>query len=224
MTMRLLACFAMTAFAAGVYAADNPLPKTLMTERGKEIVKDDLASFGKDWKAAKGEWKPVDGGMKAKELKDDMHGAAARLPVKFKNAVIQFDFRLEGAKNCSLSVNDATGHVCRVPFNATGFSVNKDKHDKKDDTDKPAVLQRKAVTIEPGKWHTMVVEINGKEIVATLDGKETAVGEHAAIEKSMTNIGFTCAGESCIYRNLRIWEATPKADWKETKAKLKGAN
>jgi hypothetical protein len=37
------------------------------------------------------------------------------------------------------------------------------------------------------------------------------------------NVGLTVAGESASFRNLRMWEATPKADWAATKGKLSSA-
>lgn len=208
-------------FSHFLFADDKHQPHTLMTEPGKQLLSFDLSKpFPAEWKVAKGKWEVVNGAMQVKELKTDMHGAVARTPLKFTNAVVQFDFKLDGAKNCSFSINDATGHVCRVMFNSTGFSVNKDKHDKKDDNDKQAILERKSIDIKPDTWHTMVIELLGNELIATLDGKTTAIGKHPFLDRPKTNIGLTVAGESASYRNLMIWEAIAKSDWEKTKAKL----
>lgn len=194
--------------------------ETLMCERGKLLLSDDLNQpLGKQWKAAKGKWEVVGGAMQGSELKADMHGAVMRTNVPVKNAVIQYSFKLQGAKSTSLSINDAKGHNSRVLITPAGFSARKDDHDH-EGPDKAVLLQAVKTPIAADEWHTLVVEIQGPEFVARLDGKEVALGSHEAINVDKTNFGLTVAGESVSFKNLRIWEATPKADWAATKAKL----
>src|SRR5205814_10065220 len=82
-------------------------PKPLLTERGKLLVSDDFnQTLSKDWKMGKGKWEIVDGALKGSELKADMHGATNRRTLAFQNVVIQYSFKLEGAKTTSLSIND----------------------------------------------------------------------------------------------------------------------
>ncbi len=191
-----------------------------MCERGKLLFSDDLNQpLAKHWKAAKGKWEVVGGAMQGSELKADMHGAVMRTNVPLKNVVIQYSFKLQGAKTTSLSINDAKGHNSRVLITLTGFSVRKDDHDH-DGPDKAALLQATKTPIAADQWHTLVIEISGPELVARLDGKHVALGSHESINVDKTNLGLTVAGESVSFKNLRVWEATPKADWPATKAKL----
>jgi 3-keto-disaccharide hydrolase len=216
--MGLLALAGYTSRAAEP-AAD---PKPRMTERGKLLFSDDLNKpFAKEWKAAKGKWEVVDGAMRGCELKDDMHGAVSRHPVEFQNAVIQFSFRIDGARVTTLSINGAKGHVCRVLMRPNGFTVQKDDQDGKNGPDTAAQLQTCETPIKAGEWHTMLLEIHGKEMLATLDGKHTAYGEHAAVDKPKANIGLTVGGESVSFKNLRVWEATQNKEWEKEKSKLK---
>ena len=65
------------------------------------------------------------------------------------------------------------------------------------------------------------VEFRGPDILATLDGKHTAYGSHAAIDVEKTNLGFTVAGEFASFRGLRVWDSMGgQKDWDATKAKL----
>lgn len=207
--------------AVAVQAADPVQePKTLLTERGKLLFSDDLNQpLSKEWKAAKGKWEVVDGVMKCSELKADNHGAVARHAMPFRNVVIQYSFKLEGAKQTTLSINLPKGHLCRVLVNPTMLQVRKDDSDK-DGPDKAAILETRNVTIKPGEWHTLVVELQGKEMLASLDGKEVAFGSHDALDVDKANFGLTVAGESVSFKNLRVWEATPNKNWTTTKAKL----
>ena len=198
----------------------EPVAETLMCERGKLLLSDDLNQpLGKNWKAAKGKWEVVSGAIQGSELKADMHGAVTRTNLPLRNTVIQYSFKLQGAKSTSFSINDAKGHNSRVIITPAGFSARKDDHDHAG-PDQAALLQVVKTPIAADEWHTLVIEIQGPEFLARLDGKHVALGSHDAINVEKTNIGLTVAGESVSFKNLRIWEATPKADWAATKAKL----
>ncbi len=213
----LLAVFAALS-ATPLSAADKDTPATLMTERGKLLVSDDFtgSALASEWRAAKGKWEVAEGIVRGAELKEDMHAAVIRRKVEFHDAVFQFSFRLSGAKATSLSLNDSKGHVCRVVINPSGFTVVKDKS-KKDSADKPAQLDIQRVTITPETWHTMVVEVSGKRMLARLDNGPTAYGEHEGIDVDKADIGFTVGGQSTSFRNLRVWAATAKKDFDKEK-------
>lgn len=218
--LAVLAATMIAAEAAKPEVGKPDAPETLMCERGKLLLSDDLNQpLGKHWKAAKGKWEVVGGAIQGSELKADMHGAVMRTNVQVKNAVIQYSFKLQGAKSTSLSINDAKGHNSRVMITPAGFSARKDDHDH-EGPDKAALLQAVKAPIAADEWHTLVVEIQGPEFVARLDGKQVALGSHESINVEKTNFGLTVGGESVSFKNLRIWEATPKADWMATKAKL----
>ncbi len=194
--------------------------ESLMCERGKLLLSDDFDKpLGKAWKVAKGKWDVANGAIQGSELKSDMHGAVIRSNLPLHNAVIQYSFKLQGAKTTSFSINDAKGHNSRVSVTAAGFTARKDDHDH-DGPDKAVVLEAVKTPISAGEWHTLIIEIQDAEFLARLDGQHIAYGSHDAINVDKTNIGLTVGGESVSFKNLRIWEATPKADWKSTKAKL----
>lgn len=217
---RIFALTAVLLLPSVLLAADVPEPKTVMTERGKLILSEDFtAPLGKEWKTAKGKWEVADGAVKGSEVKADMHGAVARHALPYQNVIIQYTFRLDGARQTTLSINDDKGHCCRVLINANGFAVQKDSHDK-NVTDKAMVLDRREQAIKPGAWHTIVVEIQGKELLARLDGDAVAFGGSDAIDVKKANFGLTVAGESASFKNLRVWEARPNPTWEATKTKL----
>jgi hypothetical protein len=147
-----------------------------------------------------------------------MHGAVRRRTVKFDHAIVSFQFRFDGAKAMTLSMNAEKGHVCRVRVSSEGFSVNRDKDKVKNE--KPVVLDKRDVKIEPKVWHTLVVEMSGKDMLARLDGKEIAFGAHEGLLTTKHSVGFTVQGESVSFKNLRVYEGTPLKGWEETRAKL----
>jgi hypothetical protein len=215
----LLAVVPLAAAGADPQTVPSP-PKTLMAAPGKLLLADDLSPPGKEWKAGKGKWEPADGGIRGSELTADMHAATFRRNLAMKDVVVEYSFKLDGAKQTTLSFNAAKGHLCRVLVRQTGFTLSKDK-DKSVDGDRAVQLGTKEVPIKPGEWHTLVVESRGTDMLATLDGTYTAYGSHPALTKEKANIGFTVAGQSVGFKGLRVWEAAgPTADWESTKAKL----
>ena len=209
---------------ASAFAADAPAdPKTLLAERGKVLLSDDLKEApAKEWRAAKGKWEATDGALRGAEIPEDKHGAVTRHQLAFKDAVIQFSFKLDGAKTISLSINDEKEHLARVMIRPNGFTVQKDDHDH-DGPDKAVVFATIETPIKAGEWHTLVVEILGKEMLASLDGQKVGFGEHEMIADAKANFGLTVAGQSASFKNVRVWEALPNKDWAANKAKLAAA-
>ena len=215
--MRSICCLTvMLCLGAELHAGE---PATLMLQPGKLLVSEKLDQpFGKEWFGKPGKWQVVDGIMRGTQVAEDMHAAVRRREVKFTSAVVEFQFRLDGAKMMSLSMNADKGHVCRVRVNADGFAAIRDKDKKAND--KPVILDNREVKITPKEWHTMVVEMSGKEMVARLDGKHFAFGAHDSLATPKASVGFTVQGDSVSFKNLRVFAGTPLKSWEGTKAKL----
>ena len=196
-------------------------PKTIMTQRGKLVFQDDFtSSVDKAWKKSKGKIEVTGGSLRVAELKEDMHGAAMRykLPVG-TNLVFQYDFKFDGAKSTTLSLNATKGHLSRVSVTPTSFSVRKDSTDK-NVTDKAMQLDQRKIALKTGIWHTLVAELQGKEMLATIDGENLIYGKHDKIDQLKANFGLTVAGESVSFKNLRVWEAQPNPSWETERQKI----
>ncbi|MSU66117.1 MAG: hypothetical protein EXS38_08480 [Opitutus sp.] len=206
---------------ATIMPAAAPKLIPLMTEPAESLVNDSFAgSLPKAWRAQKGTWGCEGGVLRGVEVAADKHQAVVRRPLAFTNAIITFSFRLGGARQISLSVNDAKEHVCRVLINPKGFTVQKDDHDH-EGPDKAVVFARVPMTLAPGEWHTAVVEINGAEMVAQIDGAaKVGFGAHELLDRPKANLGFTVAGGPAEFRDVSITAAKPRADWAETKLRL----
>jgi len=172
------------------------------------LFESSLAEVGPPWRKGKGEWVPAEGGIKGSELPADQHGAVLRYPLAYRDTVIEFSFRLDGAKAISLSVNDAKEHVCRLSINAQGFQARKDDHDH-DGPDKAVPFDRVALKLDDGQWHRATVELVGEQMVCTIDGKVSR-GAHPLIATEKANLGFTVAGQSAGFKDLKVWAAKAK--------------
>ena len=221
MSLRLLALLALLALVSPLCGADAPA--TLLAQPDKEILNDTLTKDAKaaEWKAAKGKWERAADGIHVEELPADNHGAAGRVPMKLQDFVASFEFRLDGAKSISISINDAKEHVARVMITTTSLRVQKDDHDH-DGPEKSIIFLNQAQSFEAGTWHSVVLEMVGDTMVATIDGKISGFGSDDLFKAEKANPGFTCAGQSATFRNFVIWsaKAEPKASWKEARVKI----
>jgi hypothetical protein len=193
--------------------------KPLMCKRGKLLFSDDFSEgpVAKNWKVAKGQWEIADGALKGVELKADNHAAAVRHAMDFHDAIFQFSFKLDGARMTSFMLNKKGGHVCRVMINPSGFVVNKDGNPAKEE--KAVALATVKTPLNVGRWYTMLVEVQGSQILARIDDSHVGFGEHEGINVDKNDFGMPVAGDSASFRNIRVWEALPNPSFNKAQFK-----
>jgi hypothetical protein len=197
----LLACGAIPALMLGGELA--------IATKGELVLEESLAELSSSWRAGKGEWMACESGaIRGGELPSDRHVAVIRRGLEIADAVIEFSFRLEGAKGISLSINDAGGHLCRVTINKGGFQARKDDGDH-DGPDRAVLFEPVRHSLAEGEWHTATVELVGKQMVCTIGG-QVSRGVHSALASRKANLGFTVAGQSACFKDLKVWAAEPK--------------
>lgn len=235
-------------------AADEP--QTLMTLRGKLLASEDLAvmpgnvskggalaDLKQGWQMRPGKWEIVEGALRGYQLEADKHSAAAFFAQPWKDAVVQFDVKLDGCSQIVFCIDDPAAvrpptptrpaqnrveHLCRVIINKDGFSTQKDDHDH-DGPDQNVSFGTVRMPFLPGEWHTVLIEIKGDEMVTTIDGR-TIVGAHPQVAADKAYVSFGVSGYSngfdkvpplsASYRKFRICEAQPNPEWAANKSKL----
>lgn len=241
--MKLHLAIAHTILAAFAFSAvaEDPLPKTLMTQRGKLLVSEDFAkpiepvkhpgfaSGYSGWRfnvsAKGGRWEVVDGVFKGVEIGESNHPATACYGLVFKDVVIQCELRLhdvplDGRKNRYMQVRgtDVKDYVWSAIISPTGLRAQADDDNPATGRTKPVPLGSAAVPVKLGEWQTVVVEIKGDEMVATL-GSKSVTGTHPRIGREKHCIMFVAGVEGSV-RRFRVWEALPNPDWPKNKARM----
>jgi hypothetical protein len=210
--------------------ADDPSPdvRPLLTKPGKLLFSEDLneAPHERDkqnqvrrggWQSGKGKWEIKDGVLVGAEKPEENHGAMLTKPgLAFHNAVVQVSFRLDGAKRITLDANSqALGRIIAASISSTELSLARSLAGG----DKLEVLDKVPLNLEPGAWHTLLLEMQGQDVVASIDGKQVAFGVGERIDVDKTSVQLRVGGESVAFKNLRVWETTPAPAWEATKAK-----
>jgi hypothetical protein len=220
---RVIAIVAATLLPAFV-SADGPAgPKTLLCERGNLLIADDLdRPLVADWKPNRGTWAIVDGALRGAERAEDKHAAVLRRRLQGHDLVYQFSFKFDGASRIGFNVDDPKGHCCLAAITPEGLSVIRATHGD-DKNDKRVHLDAKPLALKPGTWHSLVVEVQGPNVLASVDDSAVAFGAHAAIDVDKASFAISVSGVSASIKNLRVWEATPNKDWEATRVKLRAA-
>jgi hypothetical protein len=198
-----------------LFAADKPL----LALPGKVIYENKFdAEQGSLWKSAKGAWEIAGGVLRGSEKPEDKHGAVTRLPNKLADFVFEYEFKFEGAKTTSLSINAPKGHLSRIAINPRSVAIQKDDMDH-DGPDKAEVFARFSADIKPGVWHKVRMEMVGDTLLGKVDDM-VAWGSHPALKQERTAPGLTVGGQSVEFRNLKLSEASPNPDWAEVRVTL----
>ena len=210
-----LLTFTLSVAALSAHAADP----ALLAIPGKIIFESKLDTAPADpWKAAKGAWTLAEGVMRGAEKPEDKHGAVTRLPNKLTDFVIDYEFKFEGARTTSLSVNAAKGHMARISIMPKSITVQRDDTDH-EGPDTAVVFARFAADLAAGTWHKVHMEMVGDTLVGQVDSL-IAYGSNDLFKQPKLAPGFTVGGQSVDFRNFSIHEATLNPAWDSMKAKL----
>ncbi len=212
----LLAGACLSTLAANSTQAEE---KALLAIPGKLIYENALSSGLSDpWKAAKGAWDGASGSLRGSEKPEDKHGAVARIPNKLGDFVLEYEFKFEGAKSTSLSINAAKGHLARILITPQFVTIQKDDSDH-EGPDKAVVFARFPSDLKPGTWHKVRMEMVGDTMLGKVDDL-VAWGSHDSFKQERTSPGLTVAGQSVDFRNLKLTEAALNPAWESLRPTL----
>lgn len=208
----------LTALALSIALTVSAADKPLLAVPGKVIYESKLDSApGAPWKSAKGRWELVDGVLRGSEKPEDMHGAVTRLPNKLGDFIIEYEFKFEGAKSTSLTVNAVKDHMARIIMTPTSLAVQRDDNDH-EGPDKAVVFARVPAQLSTG-WHKVRMEMVGDTMLGKVDDF-VAWGSNDLFKQERFSPGFTVGGQSVDFRNLKITGATLNPEWESVKATL----
>ena len=203
----------------GLTLSSSAAEKALLAIPGATIYEHKLDSApGSPWKAAKGKWELVQGVMRGSELPEDKHGAVTRLPNKLQDFIIEFEFKLEGARSISLSINAVKDHMARIAITSKSVTVQRDDNDH-EGPDKSVIFARLPADFSPGTWHKVRLEMVGDVMLGQVDDL-VAWGSSDLFKTPKMAPGFTVGGQSADFRNLSIREASLNPAWESVKTTL----
>lgn len=236
-----LAClFAIFTASLSKAAGDAPT----LAAPGKVLFEDNFsrAEMAPKWRVGKGFFTVKDGAVTVAENPDDHHGAYAYVTPNFpyKDIVAEFSVKLDGARSCSLMVNDSkykeshAGHILKATVqpgkvNLADWKYGAMKNDIYERMKDPATTAEEKKTLRQSikdksadfkvsadlsQWHSVRVEIVGDEMLVSIDGKPAGYLKSEGINHPTKNaIGFEVGGKSVDIKDVKVREATESKDW-----------
>jgi hypothetical protein len=222
---RSLAVFALPfALCLRAWADDpGPEPKTLLTERGGLLLKEDFNDpLSKSWQIMAPVWECVDGVLQATHTPPypTNHGPVMQRQLAMKNVIVQVEFKLEGKARAVLHFNKANGHLCRALILPNAFYIIRRDSGP---NDKGTRLDTDESPVTSDTWHMLVVELSGSEMVAALDNQRVLLARRDDLDQDKTALLLEGSNGTVWFKNMRVWQALPNKSWEPTRAKLQAA-
>ncbi|WP_339729692.1 family 16 glycoside hydrolase [uncultured Gimesia sp.] len=200
-------CLALTFLVPTLLKAEkNADLKPVLTKIDKPTQTEtfDGKKLGKQWAANKGEWTITDGVLTGKELKADKHAAVLTWKLPHRNSALRCSFQLKDAKFFHVSLNHPQGHLFRIMIDQKGMTLRTDKN-KKDPQSKPITLAQAKAKIDPVKWYTLQLEMQGDKVVAQIDNGLKVEGQHPSLDSKKTGYRFIMKGNALLLDDLTAW-------------------
>jgi hypothetical protein len=209
-------------FDASHKPAPKPVPavvalEPILCKRGELLLEDsfDGGKYGKDWFRITGRFEVSGGQLKCAELPADNHhselSTGSTGPLKARDFVIQFSFKLDGARMLAIGLENPKGHVARAIATPGGFEIM--KWDGKKDARK--------INLDTGTWHHALVEVRGSEMVAQVDDQPPLYFEDERLLVEKPRLVLINYGQFAWFDDVKVWKAEQAEDWPAKRARLK---
>ena len=192
-------------------------PKPIMCKPGELLLEDDFESgkIGKSWFRITGKFDVAGGQLKCAEIASDNHhselSTGSTGPLKASDFVIQFSFRLDGAKMLAIGLENPKGHVARAIASANGFEIMK-WNGRKD---------QQKIKLDDNQWHHAIVEVRGSEMVAQIDDNPPLYFEDESLKTEKPRLVLINYGQYAWFDDIKVWKAEDLGSWPERRKALK---
>jgi hypothetical protein len=197
-----------------------PEPKVWMCRKGDLLWHETFAGteWSKDWHKGQGDWKMEDGQLRGAEKPADNHHAYASRKITEKNVVIQFTFKLDGAGWLG-GFFDGKEHVAALSLGADAFRIR--RMSGIGPTSKSTEIDSSKIGLKDGNWHTVVWEIYGDEMVATVDDNAMVLARAEGLSMERQHLELnTAGGPSALFKDVKVWKAELDDKWPAKRAQL----
>ena len=149
------------------------------------------------------EWEVKNGRL----LRNQIAGDNKRLFYKepnFKDALIRFEFRFDGAEDIRLVTGSNGGYNTVVHIRKNQFFIQTAY-----DSNGPFYPMRHgecAYNFKDGQWYVMTIEFLGDQVAAHLDHQNIAYGQHPIIQKERTYFAFQVDRAGASFDNVQVFQ------------------
>ena len=195
--------------------------KPWMNEFDKVILQiDPQQTLPSSWKVHAGRWQVENGVLTGQELPEQKHGASITHVIEPQSLIIGYQLMI-GPKNrnATVALNSASHHLCRLVFEPNRIALRKPDQDHAKGPDERVTFGENVAAVEPNKWHRVMIEVQGNEVLVHIDDDLHFYGKHDVFGGRKVAVQLTSGGGDAVsYRNFRVWEGKPHRDWPALRA------
>ena len=219
--MRISLCFLIASLLAGLLPCvrvDAAELEPTLGSKGRLLLEEkfDGDTLPKGWHAKAGGLRVADGVLHASQKREAGSLGLFNCELPMQDAAIQIDFKFDGARGgLNVSVNPSPGelrkkgHLFSVMITPAMWNIT-EHNDKADRKSRSKALASAPAKFAQGKWHTLLVEFKGTNVIAHVEGREPLRASSQDFSAKKPGIEFRVLGrngEEISFDNLRVWES-----------------
>lgn len=187
------------------------------------------ALHGTRWSVEDGSYLGIPSTKEFQASRDNHTGATPSMTLRAgaRECILEMSFMISGGLNAAHigfnegSTADTTGHIFRLILGTdAGTALRKDRNSQQKG-DKDQILQQSEWNIERDRWYRVMLETQGMEVVAQIEGGPTFLMRNARLDVPKASLNLKARGKegSIRYDNVRLWKALPliakNDDWEK---------
>ena len=189
------------------------LGRLQLSPRGKLLFSDEFSgdTLGPGWveagKPGVGSWEVAGGLATAWTQPGEIGSTGRRHLIDYHDAIFEFSFRTDGAEAISISPTDMDRNLNLARFYLFKDSIAlRARQPSESGALAVGTLDRLATTVEPGKWHKVILEVRGKRVIAQLDDKPPIAGETPVMDVDKYSFCLLVQGKKTSFDYIRVYE------------------
>jgi hypothetical protein len=188
----------------------------ILGKKGRLLLEEKFEgqSLPKGWIVKAGKLRVADGTLRASQEREAGKLGLFSREQPMQDAVIQIDFKFDGARGINVSVNPSPGeltkhgHLYSVMISPRMWNIT-EHNDKSDRKSQSKALATARETFEQGRWYTLLIENKGREVVARVEGKQPLRASSPDFKVKKPGLEFRVSGrdnDEVSFDNLKVWE------------------
>jgi hypothetical protein len=211
----VLTVFIALSFAGMVPVAAGEL-EPILGKKGRLLLQEEFEgqTLPEGWTIKAGKLRVTDGTLRASQSREAGKLGLFSREQLMQDAVIQIDFKFDGARGINVSVNPSPGeltkhgHLYSVMISPRMWNIT-EHNDKSDRKSQSKALASARESFDQGRWYTLLIENKGGEVVARVEGKQPLRASSPDFKVKKPGLEFRVSGrdnDEVSFDNLKVWE------------------
>src|SRR5436190_6074375 len=188
---------------AGIVSVNAGELEPILGKKGRLLLDEEFggATLPKGWIVKAGKLRVADGTLRASQDREAGKLGLFSREQPMQDAVIEIDFKFDGARGINVSVNPSPGeltkhgHLYSVMISPRMWNIT-EHNDKSDRKSQSKALASARETFDQGRWYTLLIENKGRDVVAHVEGKQPLRASSPDFKVKKPGLEFRVSGRN----------------------------